>query len=108
MTMYDIFGDIHGYADHLEKLLVKLDYENHSGFYKHPVNKVIFVGDFIDRGPKIRETLSIVRRMVDEGTVLEVMGNNEYNALCYHAEVSKGVFTGSQDSVTEKFLFRKV
>lgn len=25
--MYDIIGDIHGYADHLEKLLTKLGYE---------------------------------------------------------------------------------
>lgn len=90
--MYDIIGDIHGYADQLEQLLIKMNYVNSSGYYKHPERKVIFVGDFIDRGPKIRETLSIVRRMVDEESAIAVMGNHEYNALCYHTEVSKDKF----------------
>lgn len=90
--MYDIIGDIHGYADQLEKLLKKLGYENKEGYYKHQERKVIFVGDFIDRGPKIKETLSIVRKMVDEGSAYTIMGNHEYNALCYHTEVSKDKF----------------
>lgn len=92
MEMYDIIGDIHGYADHLEKLLTKLGYENSSGYYKHPERKVIFVGDFIDRGPKIRKTLSIVKRMVDENSALAIMGNHEFNFLCYNTEISTGVY----------------
>ncbi len=63
-----------------------------SGYYKHPERKVIFVGDYIDRGPKIRETLSIVRKMVEEGSAFAIMGNHEYNALCYHTEISKEIF----------------
>jgi hypothetical protein len=42
--------------------------------------------DFIDRGPKIRETLELVRRMVDAGEALAVMGNHELNALAFHSE----------------------
>lgn len=49
---------------------------------------MIFLGDFIDRGPKIRETLQIVRAMVDAGTALAVMGNHEYNAICFHSPES--------------------
>jgi len=90
--MFDIIGDIHGYADQLEKLLIKMEYKKSSGYYKHPKRKVIFVGDFIDRGPKIREALSIVKEMVDEGSAIVVMGNHEYNALCYHTELSKDNF----------------
>jgi len=90
--MYDIIGDIHGYADHLEELLKKLGYENGSGYYKHPERKAIFVGDFIDRGPKIRETLSIVKRMVDENSAMAVMGNHEFNFLCYNTEISPGKY----------------
>lgn len=90
--MYDIIGDIHGHADHLEKLLEKLGYKNKSGYYKHPERKVIFVGDFIDRGPKIRETLSIVKRMVDENSALAIMGNHEFNALCYYTKKRNGEY----------------
>lgn len=56
---YDIIGDIHGHADELIRLLDKLGYKKSNGYYRHPVTerKAIFVGDFIDRGPKIRETL---------------------------------------------------
>ncbi|MCY7363684.1 MAG: metallophosphoesterase [Ignavibacteria bacterium] len=90
--MYDIIGDIHGHADALELLLRKLGYENEKGYYSHPERKVIFVGDFIDRGPKIRETLSIVKRMVDENSAKAIMGNHEYNALCYYTELPDGKF----------------
>ena len=81
---YDIIGDIHGYADELEQLLIKLGYNNDSGYYSHPDRRAIFVGDFIDRGPKIRETLIIAKSMVEKGSALAIMGNHEYNALCYH------------------------
>ncbi len=90
--MYDIIGDIHGYADELEMLLKKLGYENKSGKYSHPERKAIFVGDFIDRGPKIRETLKIVRNMKDGGEALATMGNHEYNALCYNTKNKDGEF----------------
>jgi len=51
---------------------------------------MIFVGDYIDRGPAIRETLQIVRGMTDRGNAIALMGNHEYNALAYHYKV-KGV-----------------
>ena len=58
--MIDFIGDIHGHADKLEALLIKLGYFKVNGAYSHPHRKVLFVGDYIDRGPKIRETLQIV------------------------------------------------
>jgi hypothetical protein len=48
------------------------------------------VGDYIDRGPKIRETLEIVRRMVENGNAIALMGNHEYNAICFHYPESEG------------------
>ncbi|MCA9094315.1 MAG: metallophosphoesterase [Planctomycetaceae bacterium] len=82
--MYDIIGDIHGYAGTLSRLLDRLDYRKSSGIYAHPTRKVLFVGDFIDRGPEIRQTLEIVRPMVESGSALAVLGNHELNALAYH------------------------
>ena len=82
--MYDLIGDIHGHADALRRLLRQLGYSQQQGVYKHPERRVIFLGDFIDRGPKIRETLEIARPMIDSGAALAVMGNHELNALAFH------------------------
>lgn len=82
---FDIIGDIHGHADTLRALLDQLGYRKHDGVFQHPTRQAIFVGDFIDRGPKIRETLQLVRGMVDSGHALAVLGNHEVNALrMYH------------------------
>ena len=78
---YDIIGDIHGYADELSALLERLGYQRLAGVHAHARRKVIFLGDFIDRGPAQREVLSIVRLMVESGGALAVMGNHELNAL---------------------------
>ena len=81
---YDIIGDIHGHASELERLLQKLGYQLNEGVYAHSANrKVIFLGDFIDRGPKIRETLHIVKNMCDAGNAEAIMGNHEFNAVCF-------------------------
>ncbi len=52
--------------------------------------KRFFVGDYIDRGPKIRKTLKIVRRMVENDNAIALLGNHEYNALCFHAKNKTG------------------
>ena len=82
--MHDLIGDIHGHADALQQLLGNLGYTRQNGVYRHPERQAIFLGDFIDRGPKIRETLAIVRPMIDSGAALAVMGNHELNALAFH------------------------
>ena len=92
---YDIIGDIHGHADELEILLHKLGYKLNKGVYSYPDNRqVIFLGDYIDRGPKIRETLQIVKNMCDAGNAQAIMGNHEFNAICFHTpkELSSGFF----------------
>jgi hypothetical protein len=96
MNKYDIIGDIHGHADELEQLLQKMGYERKNGIYSHPEGRqVIFVGDYIDRGPKIRETLHLVRDMEVAGHAKALLGNHEYNAVCFHTphtEVGEGFF----------------
>ena len=82
-TMYDLIGDIHGYADELTNLLEQLGYEFTGGSYRHPSRKVIFLGDFIDRGPKIRQVLEIVRPMVEGGHALSVLGTHHARVICF-------------------------
>ena len=81
---FHIVGDIHGQAGKLKALLHRLGYEQRQGAYRHPDAQVIFVGDFIDRGPHQLETLDIVRRMVDVGSARAIMGNHEFNAIAWH------------------------
>jgi len=88
--MIDFIGDIHGHADKLEALLKRLNYSFKNGCYSHPDRKALFIGDYIDRGPKIKETLNIVRRMVEGEHAIALMGNHEYNALCFHFQESEG------------------
>lgn len=92
MEGYDIIGDIHGCADMLEALLTKLGYRRDGDIFSHPRRTAVFVGDFIDRGARNFDTLRIVKRMVDHGTALAVLGNHEYNALCYHTADDSGGF----------------
>lgn len=85
---YDLIGDIHGYADELIALLLHLGYDNSSGYFQHPERKMIFLGDFIDRGPQQRKVLDTVMPMVASGAALAVMGNHEFNALAFHTNDS--------------------
>jgi hypothetical protein len=80
---YDIIGDVHGHCDELEALLAKMNYELNEGVWRHPQRTAVFLGDFIDRGPRQRDTLLLVRKMMDEGNALAVMGNHEFNAIAY-------------------------
>ncbi len=90
---YDIIGDIHGHADELKSLLKNLGYEKASGVFQHPQGRqVIFLGDYIDRGPKIREALQIVRGMVDAGQALAILGNHEVNAIRFQTQDESGEY----------------
>lgn len=80
---YDLIGDIHGCADTLGALLNKLGYAERHGVYEHPKRRVIFLGDFVDRGPGQRGTIEIVRPMIEQQTALSVMGNHEFNAVSF-------------------------
>jgi len=81
---YDIIGDIHGCAHSLQHLLEALGYAVRDGVHRHPSRTVIFLGDFIDRGPHQREVIGLVRRMIEAGTARSVMGNHEFNAIGYY------------------------
>lgn len=83
MQSIDFIGDIHGHADALRRLLERLGYRRHHGGYRHSDigRTVVYVGDFIDRGPEPLETIEIVRAMRDSGDAEALMGNHEFNAL---------------------------
>ena len=85
---FDIIGDVHGCADELETLLQKLGYKAQTvddaalmtagPNYAHPDGRrVIFLGDLVDRGPRIVDVLRIVYNMLHTGNALCVAGNHD-------------------------------
>ena len=88
--MIDLIGDVHGHATELKMLLEKLGYTKQNGVYQHPERTAIFVGDYIDRGPEIKAVLEIVKGMADHGKAIALMGNHEFNALCFNRKAPGG------------------
>ena len=86
---YDLIGDVHGCAQVLEHLLMLLGYKKRAGVWQHSSRQALFLGDLIDRGPQIRETLHIVHSMVDAGHAHCLMGNHEYYALAWNTPVTR-------------------
>lgn len=86
MKTYDIIPDIHGQAAKLDAALAALGWRRASLSWSHPEpnRMIVFLGDFIDRGPDSRSVLRTVRGLVDAGKAQAIMGNHELNAMHYH------------------------
>lgn len=84
---FDIIADIHGEYQLLVLLLIKLGYikRNHDkDDYYHPNGrKVLFLGDYIDRGNEQKKTVNLVKLMVENNDALALMGNHEFNAIMF-------------------------
>ncbi|MDN7135375.1 metallophosphoesterase [Pseudidiomarina terrestris] len=93
--MYDIVGDVHGYAEQLEALLQKMGYRKTEGVWRHPERKLISVGDLIDRGPRQKESVDIIRAMHEADQALVIMGNHEFNAVAWATKDEEGSFLRS-------------
>ncbi len=85
---FDIFGDLHGCAGELRALLKQTGWEQFSlpaqdspwgeECWRHlSGRKAIFLGDLVDRGPHVIDTIRIVRNMVAAGTAFCVAGNHD-------------------------------
>ncbi len=83
---YDLIGDVHGCGHTLRQLLELLGYRYRDGCYRHHRRQAIFIGDIVDRGNFVRESLHLVYDMVAAGSAQIVIGNHEYNAIAYCTE----------------------
>ncbi|HEY4386095.1 MAG TPA: polynucleotide kinase-phosphatase, partial [Ktedonobacteraceae bacterium] len=86
---FDIIGDIHGCFDELAILLQQLGYQITPPTEEQPAYKVtppegrrvLFLGDLVDRGPRIPDVLRLVMDMVADGLAFCVPGNHEQKLL---------------------------
>jgi len=88
---FDIVGDIHGCCDELIELLTELGYRisgqnteppMEGPVYSHQEGRIaIFLGDIVDRGPRILDAFKLAYNMVKAGTALCVPGNHDVKLM---------------------------
>lgn len=86
MGTIDIIPDIHGQIDKLRAALDVLGWRRSPAGWITPETErsIVFLGDFIDRGPENRAVIHLVRDLIDRGKARAIMGNHELNALHFH------------------------
>lgn len=86
MGAVDIIPDIHGQIAKLRVALDALGWRRNAAGWSHtePGRTIVFLGDFIDRGPENRAVIHLVRDLIDSGKARAIMGNHELNALHLH------------------------
>lgn len=76
-----VIGDIHGCYNELKELISSLE---NDGKYNKNTDKLIFLGDYIDRGKDSRSVIKLIRDMQkDNNNVIALMGNHEDMLLDY-------------------------
>lgn len=76
----DVIGDVHGCYDELVELLGRLGHEHLLDPQIGPSSgppRVVFVGDIVDRGDRIIDSLKLVWRLCTQGHALSVVGNHD-------------------------------
>ena len=65
-----VISDIHGCLDHFNALLDQINYQPN-------VDKIILLGDYLDRGPKSKEVVEKVLYMFENEDVIAIRGNHD-------------------------------
>lgn len=81
---FDIIGDVHGCFDECVELLGTLGYSVDTETFKviPPAGrKLVFVGDLVDRGPRIPQVLKLVMNGVADNVALCVPGNHDVKLM---------------------------
>lgn len=75
---YDILGDIHGCADELEAMLIRLGYkQDEKGIWQTPSERtLVFIGDLTDYGEKSVEVVWMVHSLMEQMKVVYIAGDH--------------------------------
>lgn len=88
----DIIGDVHGMYGRLSGLLARLGYHRDAGSWRHSENRrVVFVGDYVDRGSRSKEVIETVQQMCHDRIALALLGNHDTNAIAFCTLKATGV-----------------
>lgn len=81
---FDIIGDVHGCYDELVVLLRQLGYQVDANAMQasHPAGRrAVFLGDLVDRGPKIPQVLKLAMNMVVSEAAICIPGNHDIKLM---------------------------
>ena len=81
-----LIGDLHGNVEALDHLLGILQ--------PTPSDRIIFLGDYLDKNPNTRETLERLEQLSQQTTCTFLLGNHEYvwDRYVNHGEVERQEF----------------
>lgn len=114
---FDIVGDVHGCFDELAELLGRLGYGvepepgGGPGWLVRPPEgrKLVFVGDLVDRGPRIPDVLRLAMGMAAAGTALCVPGNHDDKLMRklqgHNVQIKHGLEQSLEQLEEEPFSF---
>ena len=82
-------GDVHGRHDLLIRLLDRI-FEDAAAYETTP--KIVFLGDYIDRGEQVRETIGLLIELAEqpEAETVFLMGNHEHMLLRFLRDPASG------------------
>lgn len=84
MSRTIFIGDLHGCYDEAVALMKKCDVG--------PSDRVVFLGDYVDRGPDSAECCNLVRRREQvQGSPAGILGNHESRHLEHEAAFARGL-----------------
>ncbi|WP_314621140.1 metallophosphoesterase family protein [uncultured Selenomonas sp.] len=96
-------GDIHGHFEKFHSAYAKMHFE--------PADDLlVFLGDYIDRGPSVRRTLEFVMKLAVEKTVVLLRGNHEQMMLDYFFGGATGeswLMNGGKETMAELLAWEK-
>ena len=86
-------GDVHGCLEELRELLRAVAYDPSA-------DRLVFVGDLVDRGPDPVGVVREVRALASRGDVLTIMGNHEEKLVRWFKRVAEERDTGKKNAMT--------
>jgi ser/thr protein phosphatase family protein len=96
-------GDIHGHFEKFHSAYAKMHFE--------PADDLlVFLGDYIDRGPSVRRTLEFVMKLAVEKNVVLLRGNHEQMMLDYFFGGATGeswLMNGGKETMAELLAWEK-
>ena len=101
-----VIGDTHGCYKELKELVLSLEAD---GEYNRNTDKLIFLGDYIDRGVDSRLVIEFIRNMQEESdNVIALMGNHENMLIDYlDGKDYSWLYNGCEETIESYKGFKK-
>jgi serine/threonine protein phosphatase 1 len=96
-----VIGDIHGCFDELRDLIAEL---KESEEYNVETDRLIFLGDYIDRGIDSRKVIKFIRELQENNdNVIALMGNHEDMLVEYYNAQSQNWLYNGYDATLKSY-----